>query len=97
MKQTVTEYEFRDRIYPDNWLSPQGLIALWEYLTEYEGGIGEELEFDIIGLCWGYTEYADLAEFRAAYGDEYETLDDIELQTDVIPIPGEDRFVVRNF
>ena len=99
MKPTVTEHQFMEafrNLRPDNF-SYKGLQALWDYLEEYEDSTGEELELDVIGICCDFTEYADLAEFRAAYGDEYETLDDIELQTDVIPIPGEERFVVRNF
>ena len=97
MKKTVTEYEFRDRIYPDNWLSPQGLKALWDYLAEYEDGTGEELELDVIGICCDFTGYADLAEFREAYSGEYETLGDVEDRTVVIRIPGEEGFIIQIF
>lgn len=99
MKQTINEYTFAEafkRLRPDNF-SYEGLQALWAYLEEYECGTGEELEFDAIGVCCEFTEYADLADFQADYGDEYETLDDIEDRTTVIRIPGDEGFIIQNF
>lgn len=42
--------------------------ALYDYLEE----IDENIELDVIGICCDYTEYADEAEAREAYGDDWE-------------------------
>ena len=74
-----------------------GLMALWDYLEEYEDSVGEELELDVIGLCCNFAEYANLAEFQEAYSDEYKTLADVEDRTAVIRIPDSDGFIILNF
>lgn len=70
MKSTVNLETFLEGfkvIRPDNF-SRKGLVALFEYFEELEEGIGEELEFDPIAFCCGYTEYATLAEAANEYG-----------------------------
>ena len=107
MKETVTEYHFIDTFkksvnYKNNF-SYQGLVALFEYIEQYEDDFGEEFEFDMIGLCCDYTEYSSLAEFNTDYGDvsvrpwKYETLEDIRDATLVIEIPETDRFIIGDF
>ncbi len=86
MKQTITEAQFiRDfqDVRPNNF-SYQGLITLFEWLECYEEDTGEEIEFDIIGLCCDFTEYDDLKDFQDNYGSEYQTAEDIEDQTILI-------------
>ena len=99
MKQTVTEHQFMEafrRIRPDNF-SYEGLLALWGFMEEHEDSTGEELELDVIGICCDFAEYGSLADFQANYGDEYETLDDIEDRTTVIRIPGGEGFIIQIF
>ena len=37
-----------------------GLEALFEYLEQLEEDTGEEMEFDMVGICCDYTEYENL-------------------------------------
>ena len=100
MKITINEYQFeqafRDAGRGDNF-SYAGLQALFEYLQSYEDDGGEEIELDVIALCCEFTEYEDLDEFQANYGEDYETIDDIEYETIVIPIAGTDGFIIQDF
>ena len=101
MKTTVNEYAFRrafETTRPDNF-SYAGLSALFEYFEQYEEDTGEEMELDVIAICCDFTEYENLADFQANYGEEYETLEDIEDATQVITWGDiEDTpFIVQNF
>ena len=55
MKKTISKGEFIDEF--RNWdtykesFSIGGLMALYDYLVEYEEGTGDEVELDIIALC----------------------------------------------
>lgn len=58
MKTTVSLYEFRNAfnaIRPDNF-SYDGLGVLFEYLEQYEQGMGEEIELDVIAICCDFSE-----------------------------------------
>lgn len=100
MKTTINEYQFeqafRDAGRGDNF-SYAGLQALFDYLQAYEEDLNEEIELDVIAICCEFTEYEDLEEFQSAYGDEYQTIDDIEYETIVIPIAGTDGFIIQDF
>jgi hypothetical protein len=100
MKETVTVYRFRDAFkqsdtYKNNF-SYEGLHALFEYIEQAEDDIGEEFEFDMVGICCDYTEYDSLEDFNADYSsdDKVYTLDDIREETTVIEIPDTERFII---
>ena len=98
MKQTINDYEFHrafEKISPDNF-TYDGLEKLFEYLEQYEADCGIELELDVIEICCDFTEYENIEEFQENYGKEYETIEDIEDHTSVIPIDDE-RFIIQNF
>jgi len=99
MRRTVNVYDFRqafkDSGRNDNF-TYEGLGALFEYLVSLEEDTGEEMELDVIGICCDFSEYEDLKEFQENYGDEYQTIEDIEDQTTVIPVDG-DRFIIQQF
>tara|TARA_R100001530_G_C4275537_1_gene144171 strand:+ start:133 stop:450 length:318 start_codon:yes stop_codon:yes gene_type:complete len=101
----VTETIFRDMfqaIRPDNF-TRAGLVALFDHLENLEDDTGEQVEFDVIGLCCDFTEYANWAEFNIEYGS---LIDDEEIQpgdfeklqdhTTVICF-GESSFIIRAF
>jgi hypothetical protein len=98
MKETVNFSRFCDSFSGDykNNFTYAGKKALFEYLEQYEEDTGEELELDPIAFCCDYSEYADLEEFQAEYGEEYETIEDIEEKTQVIKING-DSFIIQQF
>ena len=103
MKETVTAYRFRDAFmqsdtYKNNF-SYEGLHALFEYIEQVEEDIGEEFEFDMVGICCDYTEYDSLEDFNADYSsdDKVYTIDDIREETVVIEIPDTERFIIGEF
>ena len=86
MKQNVNEHQFVDafkRIRPDNF-TLDGLYFLYEYLTELEDDIGQEIELDVIAFCCDFSEYQDLKEINEAYGKEYKDLEELREWTQVI-------------
>ena len=98
MKETMNKTYFVSRfmdIRPDNF-TYNGLEVLFDYLEAYEEDTGEELEFDPIALCCDFSEYQNLKEFQDDYGNEYETIEDIEYNTVVIPID-DDSFIIQNW
>lgn len=96
MKMTVTKSMFHAQFIhmgrKDNF-SYDGLAALFDYLEE----INEDMELCVIAICCEYTEYEDLREFQDSYGEDYETIADIEDATTVIRIEDGPRFIIRSF
>ena len=99
MIRTINEYDFIKEFHKmgrGNNFSTSGLIALYEYLEMLGDDLGQEIELDVIALCCEYAEYDNLEEFQADYGDEYETIEDIQNSTTVIMID-DDSFIIRQF
>ena len=99
MKQSINEYQFRDAFHKmgrGEQFSYAGLSALYDYLEQLGDDIGEEIELDVIALCCEYAEYDSLAEFREDYGEDYNTMQDIEYHTTVIMIDNES-FIIQQF
>ena len=100
MINTINKYEFSDAFHKmgrGKQFSYEGLDALFDYLEMLEEDIGEPIELDVISLCCEYSEYDNLKEFQNDYGDEYESIDDIENDTTLIKIEGEEGFIIRQF
>ena len=100
MKTTINEYQFEQAFVKagrGEQFSREALKALFEYIEGLEEDTGEETELDVIALCCEFTEYEDIEAFQSAYSSEYQTIDDIEYQTIVIPIAGTDGFIVADF
>lgn len=69
MKQTVYLHTFRDAfqaVRPNNF-TYEGLEVLFDYLTELEDDIGQEMELDVIAICCDYCE--DTWQNIASYYD----------------------------
>ena len=99
MKQTLNMYDFERafiNMERNNHFSHEGLKALFDYIEQYEDDIGEDFELDVIGLCCDYAEYDNLKEFQNDYSKEYESIEDIENETVVIPIDN-DSFIIQQF
>jgi len=97
MKQNVsfnTFYNAFQETRPNNF-SYNGLRALYDYLSEYENSIGEEIEFDMIALCCDFSEYENFEEFKNDYQD-FETLEELQEHTTVIMIDDES-FIIQVF
>jgi hypothetical protein len=76
--------------------SYEGLQALFEWLEDLEDCEGKERELDVIGLCCDFTEYENLKEFQDDYGKDYICMEDIENETEVIPVDDES-FIIVDF
>lgn len=89
----VTKYSFIDAFHNKgrgDQFSYEALCALFEYLDD------SDTELDVIGLCCDFSEFESLEEFQEQYGDQYQTMEDIERQTIVIPVDGQ-RFIIAQF
>jgi len=99
MIRTINEYDFTTAFHKmgrGNQFSHDGLIALYEYLEMLEDDTGQPYHLDVIALCCEYREFDNLEEFQADYGDEYETIEDIQSATSVIMID-DDSFIIQQF
>lgn len=97
MKTTVNFYEFRnafEKYGRGNQFTYNGLNAIFDYLTELEEEIGEELELDVIAICCDFTEYGDLEEIQGDYTN-VESIEDLYNQTQVIEFNG--GIIIKNY
>ena len=106
MITTINEYDFIDafrKMGREGNFSNDGLVALYEYLEMLEDDTGQPIELDVIALCCEFTEYDNLEEFQADYGNEYETIEDIQNATTVIMVEetisplDNDSFIIQQF
>ena len=99
MISTISQYDFVDafkRLRPNNF-SYEGLLALFDWFEMLEEDCDQKIELDVIAICCDFSEYHDLKEFQNDYGDEYESLEDIENNTLLIKVDYEDRFIIQQF
>ena len=99
MIQTITKSDFTTAFHKagrGNNFTYEGLNALYDYIEDYEDSTGEQIELDVIALCLEYNEYEDLAEFQEDYGDDYQSIEEIEHATQVIMID-DDSFIIHVF
>tara|TARA_R100000234_G_C4977403_1_gene169119 strand:+ start:403 stop:729 length:327 start_codon:yes stop_codon:yes gene_type:complete len=85
MIRQVSNSEFIDDLFKDdyaNW-SYEGADALYEFLTELEEDMGEQIEFDRVALRCEYSEYENLEDILSQY-DNINTLEDLKENTIVI-------------
>ena len=66
MKTTVYRHDFIDAFRTagrqDNF-SYVGLKALYNYLIDHEESTGEEIELNVIALCYEFIEWNNITEF----------------------------------
>lgn len=99
MIQTITKSDFTSafhRMGRGEQFSYEGLSALYDYLEDYEDSTGEQIELDVIALCCEYNEYESLAEFQEDYGEDYQSIEEIEHATQVIMID-DTSFIIQAF
>jgi len=99
MKQTINFCQFTDAFRNagrKDQFSYSALNTLFDYLEQYEDDCCEEIELDVIALCCEYSEYENIEEFQADYGEEFKTIEDIENRTQVIIIDDES-FIIQQF
>ena len=90
MKQTVYESDFHDafrRMNRSDNFDFFGRRAIYEYLTEMEESMDEEIELDVIAICCEWSQYEDFDALQQDY-DSIESLEDLEANTTVLRLPG---------
>jgi hypothetical protein len=100
MIDTITKYSFQDAFHKmgrGEQFSYEGLDALFDYFEMLEENTDRQIELDVIAICCEYSEYENLKEFQNDYGDEYESLEDIENSTTLIKIEDEEGFIIQQF
>jgi len=100
MIDTITRHSFQDAFHEmgrGDQFSYRGLLALYDWLVEYEDSAGSQIELDVISICCEYSEYDSLKDFQDDYGDEYKSLENIQNRTTLIKIEGTERFIVDQF
>ena len=96
MIKQVYESEFIDTLTNDEYASftYNGASALYEYLTDLEEDMDQEIEFDRVAIRCDYSEYKTLDEILNQY-DNINTLDDLMDHTTVIEF--DNGFIIQNF
>mgnify|MGYP003680280811 FL=1 len=100
MIDTITKYSFQDAFHKmgrKDQFSYEGLDALFDYFEMLEEDTDQQIELDVIAICCEYSEYENLKDFQDNYGDEYESLEDIENNTTLIKIEDEEGFIIQQF
>jgi len=100
MIDTITKYSFQDAFHKmgrKDQFSYKGLDALFDYFEMLEEDTDQQIELDVIAICCEYSEYENLKDFQDNYGDEYESLEDIENNTTLIKIEDTEGFIVQQF
>lgn len=89
MHKQINFYDF-ERAFVDmgreNQFTYEGKKALFDHLEEYEESTDNRIELDVIALCCDFQEFESLEDFKCQYGDEYQTFEDIEYNTMLIPV-----------
>lgn len=96
--ETVNQNQFVNdfiAIRPDNF-SYEGLQAIFTYLEDLSEDIGENIEFDPIGICCEYTEYENLQEVIDAY-DCIKSEEDLHDYTTLIEVENTNRIIILDF
>jgi len=98
MKQTIDAHAFREafRMYGRHeQFCDDGLLALFEYLTDLESDTGDEMELDVIGICCDYQRFETVSEYNDAFGTDCADLVDVAEYTIVIPVG--DAFIIQAY
>jgi hypothetical protein len=77
--------------------SLEALNALYDYFTQLEEDLGEQIELDVIGICCDFTE-GTLEDFKDIYliPEDEDALEYLRERTEVIVTPSGD-LVIANF
>ena len=93
--KTLTKQEFINEFgsykqYANNF-SYEGLSTLYDdFFAEFDS------ELDVIAICCDFEEFENLEEMIEAYSDDYQTLEDFENATLVLPT-NSGSFVIQQF
>lgn len=81
MYTQINHYDFIDAFAAHNRVSNfnrDGLLALFEYLTDLKQDTGETYELDVIALCCDFQRFESVEDYNEQYSTEYASVDDID-------------------
>jgi len=96
MKKTIDFYDFRNsflEIRPENF-SFEGLRVLWLHFDEWQKETGIYIDFDPIAICIDFME-CTIAEALEEYN--FFSIEQLENETIVLPIPDTDRIIYLTY
>ncbi len=99
MKQAISFYDFEQAFKSygrGSSFTYQGLKALFEWFEGLDDDCGTETELDVVAIDCDFAEVKDMDEFRADYGEEYDTMEQVAEETTVIPVEG-GGFIYQSF
>jgi hypothetical protein len=79
MKTTITLNDFVNCDALTNNFSYDGLVALFDYLEDYENDTGTTIEFDSIAIRCEFSEYATIVKAYENYQDDGQDLTELEI------------------
>ena len=79
MKTTITLNDFVNCEVLTNNFSYDGLIAMFNYIEDFENDTGTAIEFDPIALRCEFSEYRTIAEAYEIYKDDGEDLTESQM------------------
>jgi hypothetical protein len=79
MKTTISLNDFVNCNALTNNFSYDGLVAMFDYLEDFENDTGTTIEFDPIALRCEFSEYATILEAYENYKDDGEDLTELEM------------------
>lgn len=86
MIKTINEYDFcrafQESDTRKNQFSYDALKAIFAYYEELEDSTGEQVEFDLVGVCCDFTEYADAWEAMEQFQPEDMPVVDLQAYSD---------------
>ena len=106
MKKTIDKHDFIAEFEAYNradQFTKSGLVALFEYLEQYEEETGTEMELDVIALCCEYSDYDEdtiKTDYDYMMDDEEDwTVEDLiqELQDMTTVIEHDNGWIIQEF
>ena len=79
MKTTISLNDFTNNAQLKDNFSYDGLVALFDYVEDYEQSCGVDVDFDPVALRCEFTEYNDIKGAYENYQPEDEDLTELEM------------------
>ena len=80
--------EFKSWPQRKNQFTTHALVALYKYYEELSDDMGEDIEIDVVGICCDWSEYKSLESYCEDYGAEFDSIDNLRNETQVIEFDG---------
>ena len=97
MISTLNEWDFIDGMRKHVSWDIGTIRAMFEWLENLEDGMGEQIEFDPIGLRCSWTEHDSVTAFNEDTTSAFESVEDLSEHTNVIEVTENNKILVQEF